>query len=483
MTNKSEKGQNLDLGLSALLQEVSSASASSPETEANPNQKNSVDDDLKLEVKKNKYEELADSQNWLELMNVCESELRDNPKNVTEVRLWWVVAQLKGQRMPATLLTAPLETATEELKTHGDQPALLNLTARTLAELGQALLAAGDGAAAVSFLKRAADLAPQYLETLLHAARHEIHRLDSLRDLSTRQLAERDQQLDVLRAFVPDANKVSATIKTPEQRILEDLKRSAIEREVRKEQRLQGKIRAKATALLSVLGASPIMRVITVAIIAVAGGVMLSPHILKWFQSSPGMMAFGVGLTTQPPTLKLPELDKIDSVSAFDGLYYDLKNDRPASAADGSLRSRVVSPATKGTSTISGSKEVLSMSGPVEPQEMQQALSQPPQAPSDKSSEILFGGGGAGGGSSGGSASFPSNSGSVTGQNSSNSKVYRIIAHTRIIASPSYKTEVLGTLQSGDRVSAEGRVDSWIQIRSASGKIGFILAQDAVPES
>lgn len=479
MTNKSEKANNLDLGLSALLQEVSAAPASSPEThEATPPQTDAIDSQLKPEVKKNKYEELADSQNWPELANVCESELRSNPENVTEVRLWWVLAQLKGRRMPATLLTAPLETATQELKNLGDKPDLINLAARTLAELGQALLAAGDGAAAVSFLKRAADLVPQHAESLQSAALHEIKRLESLNNLSTRQLAERDQQLSSMRAFIP------SQVEPPELRILADLKRSAAIRKTQAQGESKNRGgRSTAFSFLSALRSSVLVRVLPIVIFLGLISAFLLPRFSSWFESSPGAMIYRSSRNTAAPTLKLPELSKLDSVSAFDGLYYDLKTERPgAPVAGGALRSRVASPATKVTATISGSKEVLSMSGPAEPQEMRQALSQPQQALPDKSSDILFGGGATKGGSPGAPSSAPSTSGSAEPQELAASKVYRIIARTRITASPSYQTEVLGTLQTGERVAAEGRVDSWIQIRSASGRIGFILAQDAVPE-
>ena len=118
------------------------------------------------------------------------------------------------------------------------------------------------------------------------------------------------------------------------------------------------------------------------------------------------------------------------------------------------------------------------MNEPKEPADMQQALRQPDSIQADASADILFGGG-----SQVKNSVAPITNAGPTRQNFSGHRVFRILARTKILTQPNYQTDVIGMLSPGERVSAEAMVENWLQIRSTSGRVGFIFAQDAEPEA
>lgn len=58
---------------------------------------------------------------------------------------------------------------------------------------------------------------------------------------------------------------------------------------------------------------------------------------------------------------------------------------------------------------------------------------------------------------------------------------YRIVARTFVRAEPTFRAAPIDTLFNGDRVIVVGRRGDWLKLRSAKGKEGYIIIDDAVP--
>lgn len=61
-------------------------------------------------------------------------------------------------------------------------------------------------------------------------------------------------------------------------------------------------------------------------------------------------------------------------------------------------------------------------------------------------------------------------------------RFFRVVARTQVRPLPSFSNNGLDYLQPGDRILVVGRDGSWLKVRSTSGRIGYVLAQDAEPE-
>ena len=60
----------------------------------------------------------------------------------------------------------------------------------------------------------------------------------------------------------------------------------------------------------------------------------------------------------------------------------------------------------------------------------------------------------------------------------SSPKVFEVIARTHVVTEPAYTAEEVVILHVGHKVEAEGRHGPWLRLRSKSGRVGFVLAQD-----
>jgi len=60
-------------------------------------------------------------------------------------------------------------------------------------------------------------------------------------------------------------------------------------------------------------------------------------------------------------------------------------------------------------------------------------------------------------------------------------RLYRVIAPAKVVSAPSYTAQVLGRLEPGDKVMVDGRIGTWMRLRSRRGRDGYVLAQDVVP--
>jgi len=60
-------------------------------------------------------------------------------------------------------------------------------------------------------------------------------------------------------------------------------------------------------------------------------------------------------------------------------------------------------------------------------------------------------------------------------------KLYRVIAKTRVLSSPSYFAVTMAFLDQGARVEVVEKTGEWLKLRSKMGQSGYILAQDTEP--
>ena len=61
----------------------------------------------------------------------------------------------------------------------------------------------------------------------------------------------------------------------------------------------------------------------------------------------------------------------------------------------------------------------------------------------------------------------------------SKTKKFRVIAKSKILASPEYRAKVVGILKAGQEVEVieEGRI--WLKLKAKTGRYGYMLTQDA----
>lgn len=348
---------------------------------------------------------------------------------------------------------------------------MVSLAARTLAVAGAAALRGQDGELRVAMCHRAAQLDAKYEPELVAALEAEESRLRSQTGLSSAQQEAREKRLRALDAIRP------ARAQTAAEKVLAMARAHAgasVERSVQS---------AGATAMPSIQMRAPLSIrppsgrqravVATAFILFLCGAWVVAGKLRELLSASElGELVASSVRSAGLPELKLSKNTVVETVSAFDGLYYDLKDEprgrsraaEPARAAHSSLGTRLAG---------GGAKQVLSMDGPVEPVEMQEAMLQPERPVVDNTAATLFGGA-----DSGGSAPTVG-----AGQSFEGHRIFKVLVRTSILAEPRYQAQSLGTLRVGDRVSAEAKVQDWIRIRSASGRVGFVLAQDLDPET
>jgi hypothetical protein len=471
VSSNSEHSNGLDLGLSALLRDLEKApELSAPATVTSAASPVAAQLEPPPPAPLNEFETLAEGKRWTDLVRLCEERIADALQDRTEPRLWWVLAQLHSAELPVGLLVAPLEAALEPVAAAGTDPRIVSLAARTLAAAGAAALRAHDGELRVAMCHRAAQLDAKYEPELVAALEAEESRLRSQAGLSSAQQEVREKRLRALDAIRP------ARAQTAAEKVLAMARAHAgasAERSVQS---------AGANAMASIQMRTPLSIrppmgrqaavVATALVLFLCGAWVVAGKLRELVRSSElGELVASSVRSAGLPELKLSKNTVVETVSAFDGLYYDLK-DEPRG------RSGAAQPARSAHSSVStrqggGAKQVLSMDGPAEPAKMQEAMLQPERPAVDNTAATLFGG-------------ADSGSGAPTvgaGQGFEGPRIFKALVRTPILAEPRYQAQSLGTLSVGDRVSAEAKVQDWIRIRSASGRVGFVLAQDLDPET
>lgn len=464
MSSDSERKGGLDLGLSALLQDpagVPSEPIAAPTESHVPSPPS-----ILPAADKNEFETLAAESRWGDLVALCEQKMSTDSQDLIEPRLWWVTAQLRSGQLPVSLLVAPLEAATQSALVSAQDSRIRSLAAGTLASAAAAARAAADGELEVAMLHKAAELDPHHQAALTMAVDAEVSRLRSQSGLSTAQLSERESRVAQLESLRP-VTKIS-----PEARVIA-MVRSASSPQASKRGSLKSARRADCAPGRSQTSPKRFLGALAVIGLSLGAWWFLGRGRIGFSADQQGMLLAGADSDLLQPQLKLAEIPQVEMVSAFDGLYYDLKNEAGGKGGKARLSRPVASGRGPSAQSGSGSKQMLVIDGPTEPPEMQDALLQPEEPPADKSSATLFGGA---------DATVPDRDGG-SGQVFTGHQIFKVLVRTKIMAHPQYQTEALGMLNAGDRVSAEGQVDSWLKIRSTSGRVGFILAQDVAADA
>ncbi|RMG39671.1 MAG: hypothetical protein D6719_12810 [Candidatus Dadabacteria bacterium] len=375
----------------------------------------------------NNYEILMHAQKWHELSILCEKNISSGKKNeVIEAKLWWILAQLKGQLMPASMLAAPLESVSSEIiKSEFALPEeLCQMCGNLLQEVANELAKCGCFDTALTFLKRANQfsvdctvVARELLRSYQTGANTDISRengiCSELRKLCGSQLLD----VDEVNSDGGQDDTEKNRLKT--QKSIFDSRR------------------------LLILGLS----------------ILIIVGLVFWNLSArdiAGIVVIKRSSGDARPVPILPELKRIRSVSNLDALYYGIN------------RAEKRDDAKETEHNVVGHKQVVNTSGPLEPYDFgkimrgqarshldiplgpRSALAKPNEPPAAYPYEKLD---------------------QVT--------MYTIIRPTKIMARPSVLTVSVGTLYEGDRVMVQAKVGNWLQLRSKRGNLGYIRASDA----
>ena len=430
MTNQpNDKDGQLDLGLSVLLTDH----GREPSVTTSP-----ISQDVKEQVltagPNSPYKELADQRKWGELVASLEPALSNAA--TPEAQLWWVRAHLGALSMPASLLIAPFEALLRDLKGNKLSSELGSILKETGLLMLQRIQQVGDSAQ-IAALRRA------LIENGLLEATSKHNRRSSWQVLP-------EQNGD--RAAVSDlSNQVASQVSSLSSPL-------AIKRAPRINKRTAISVGVVALLLLLLL--------------------LLAPHFLYLTASTEAAYESFVhepGIAEQV----IPAPEGQNHLGSLSALYYSIKEQEEqaekisASLVAAEPTSSPIQPPTTSRSDpyvqegaqsiqVAKRKEQINTRGPIEGEQYRSARSvererpqnigEPPLRDSDSSRRTPF-------------------------ERDSNGKLYRATARVNVLSAPSYRGRVLGRLEPGDRLLVEGRLGSWIRLRSRQGREGYVLAQ------
>ncbi len=430
MTNQpNDKNGQLDLGLSVLLTDH----GREPSVTTSP-----ISQDVKEQVltagPNSLYRELADQRKWGELVASLEPALSNGA--TPEAQLWWVRAHLGALSMPASLLIAPFEALLRDLKGSELSLELGSILKETGLLMLQRIQQVGDSAQ-IAALRRA------LIENgLLEATSKHNHR--SSWQVLPEQNGDRAAVSDLSNQVAPQVSSQSSPL--------------AIKRAPRINKRKAISVGVVALLLLLLL--------------------LLAPHFLYLTASTEAAYESFVhepGIAEQV----IPAPEGQNHLGSLSALYYSIKEqEEQAEKISASLveaeptSSPIQLPTTsrsdpyvqEGAQSIQVAKrkEQINTRGPIEGEQYRSARSvererpqnigEPPLRGSDSSRRTPF-------------------------ERDSNGKLYRATARVNVLSAPSYRGRVLGRLEPGDRLLVEGRLGSWIRLRSRQGREGYVLAQ------
>ncbi|MEI6517810.1 MAG: SH3 domain-containing protein [bacterium] len=430
MTNQpNDKNGQLDLGLSVLLTDH----GREPSVTTSP-----ISQDVKEQVltagPNSPYKELADQRKWVELVASLEPALSNG--STPEAQLWWVRAHLGALSMPASLLIAPFEALLRDLKGSELSSELGSILKETGLLMLQRIQQVGDSAQ-IAALRRA------LIENgLLEATSKHNHR--SSWQVLPEQNEDKSALSDLSNQVAPQVSSQSSPL--------------AIKRAPRINKRTAISVGVVALLLLLLL--------------------LLAPHFLYLTASTEAAYESFVhepGIAEQV----IPAPEGQNHLGSLSALYYSIKEqEEQAEKISASLvEAEPTSSPTQFPTTnpsdpsvqegaqsiqVAKRKEQINTRGPIEGEQYRSARSvererpqnigEPPIRDRDSSRRTPF-------------------------ERDSNGKLYRATARANVLSAPSYRGRVLGRLEPGDRLLVEGRLGSWIRLRSRQGREGYVLAQ------
>jgi len=431
MTNQpNDKNGQLDLGLSVLLTDH----GREPSVTTSP-----ISQDVKEQVPtagpNSPYKELADQRKWGELVASLEPALSNG--STPEAQLWWVRAHLGALSMPASLLIAPFEALLRDLKGSELSSELGSILKETGLLMLQRIQQVGDSAQ-IAALRRA------LIENgLLEATSKHNHR--SSWQVLPEQNGDKSAVSDLSNQVAPQVSSQSSPI--------------AIKRAPRINKRAAISVGVVALLLLLLL-------------------LLLAPHFLYLTASTEAAYESFVhepGIAEQV----IPAPEGQNHLGSLSALYYSIKEQEEqaekisASLVEAEPTSSPIQPQATSPSDpavqegaqsiqVAKRKEQINTRGPIEGEQYRSARSAERESPQNIGEPPLMG---------------RDSSRHTPFERDSNGKLYRATARVNVLSAPSYRGRVLGRLEPGDRLLVEGRLGSWMRLRSRQGREGYVLAQ------
>lgn len=432
MTNQpNDKDGQLDLGLSVLLTDH----GREPSVATSPILQD-VNEQVPTAWPNSPYKELADQRKWGELVASLEPALSNGA--TPEAQLWWVRAHLGALSMPASLLIAPFEALLRDLKGNKLSLELGSILKETGLLMLQRIQQVGDSAQ-VAVLRRT------LIENGLLEATSKHNNRSSWQVLP-------EQNGDRARAAVSDlSNQVASQVSSQSSPL-------AIKRAPRINKRTAISVGVVAVLLLILLLLAPQFLYLTASTEAAYESFVHEPGIAEQVIPAPEGRNHLGSLSALFYSIKEQE-EQAEKISA------SLVEAEPTSSPiQPQATSRSDPSVQEGAQSIQVAKrkEQINTRGPIEGEQYRSARSvererpqnigEPPLRGSDSSRRTPF-------------------------ERDSNGKLYRATARVNVLSAPSYRGRVLGRLEPGDRLLVEGRLGSWVRLRSRQGREGYVLAQ------
>lgn len=383
-------------------------------------------------------------------------------------RLWWIKMQFIDERIPATILAAPLESVSKqllELVRQNDEKsneqkvtlskAVLQLAAELLTDIGNALVQRGEGDIGESFLSRAPFLDPTRISA---STKHTLERLHEM----TRK---KEKQVTAL----PEIADELAPVK-----VIEDV-------HVR-----------EGHGHKTLAGVAGLLGLLAIGIFFA----LRNDHLRfwEWSTTKEGIgYARAAGVDNLPHAqTKPPLVESVDHLNELSEVYYHTLSVLPADktakterAVTSSRPNGAITTSAPPQASITSSNEkqdelapkapteVIDTTGPIEEAS--------PPTPRLESSTIAN--------RNGVAPQLPNSRTPNQNSDLNNSDartlarpidIYEILVDTKVMALPSYRSGVVSVLPRGATVQVEASTGPWLKLRSRQGRTGFVLAQDAV---
>jgi len=373
-----------------------------------------------------------------------------------EARLWWVRAQLRMRGVPASILSAPLDSASgaftenpDRLQGVSDEERLRlsALASSILVETAEVLKHSSDLSMSLHFLERAYKLNGDGARELGQLVEQELGRI---RGKSRRRLSEEDLQnrtrLESLQAGLDKKWEFAAPAAGRSQPSSANV--PLFSQNVRNLLILCVLLAVSSTAVFLIMREPG----------AAEGAEGETEEVLQ--------LALPAG---SAPQVRAPVLSRLTVRGGLDAVYYELGDRTGPGATPGEAV-----PQEKPENGKPAGKEVVNTSYPLVSQGQQEKVPavESPAAPRKESRPAAA--------SRAHSAPLPREEPRpVAFEVFVNPREYVISRSTDVMSRPSQFAAPLDTLLVGDRVRVDGRVGAWLRLRSQQGKTGYINGRDA----
>lgn len=415
------------------------------------------------------FETLAAAEKWQELLALSESRSALEGSSGLEARLWWVRSQLALKTVPASILAAPLESATKTLV--GQEAGLLAgldeqqrrriivLASSVLQETGKALSRGHETDVAISLLERAFLLDGGGSTALRRVLNEEIaRRRKVLTRFSSDEEREALGKLQSLRSKLPDSGFVLGA---------EGGAGLAAETAAAGQETRSSNARSLAILFLIVLIAAGGM----VYLGSFAGTAVVRSEAAA-FEVMEDKLVQG----RSPARMLVPVMPRLSGMGHLDAVFYELKGSAAAEPQPAAVTSVAAAPVPAAVKApAAGRKETVNTDYPLESE-----LGR--KQPDVQSQDVPRAGGVARQSAQRlqrGDDQEPDEAAPVEVEKFVVPRNYMISRHAEVRSKPSLFAAVIDSLAPGDKVKVDGRVGKWLVLRSQRGRLGYISSRDA----